>query len=97
MIDADSRYAEVGCDTLPGDDEVMYLKRRFLPAASDVDAPQTLDAAAVPRHRLDLVAAHALGDAFAFWRICDANEAMNPATLLDDTGNRLRIPSGLSQ
>jgi len=97
MIDADSRYAAVGSDTLGGEDEVIFLRRRFLPPASEIEAAETLDAANVPRWRLDLIAAHALGDAFAFWRICDANDAMNPATLLDDCGNQIRIPSGTAE
>jgi hypothetical protein len=95
MIDADSRYARVGSDTLGGDDdEVIFLRRRFLPAASDIEAAETRDVTDVPRWRLDLIAAQALGDAFSFWRICDANDAMNPATLLDECGNHVRIPSG---
>ena len=94
MIDGDSRYAAVGSDTLDGDDEVVFLKRRFLPAASGIASAQTIDTSAVPRERLDLVAAHTLGDAFAFWRICDANDAMNPATLLDDCKDQIRIPAG---
>ena len=32
--------------------------------------------------RLDLLAFRYLGDATAFWRICDANNAMVPATLM---------------
>jgi hypothetical protein len=97
VIDADSRYAGVGSDTLDGDDEVMFLRRRFLPPASGIEAPETRDVTNIPRWRLDLIAAYALGDAFAFWQICDANDAMNPATLLDECGNQLRIPSGLAQ
>ena len=31
--------------------------------------------------RLDLIAAHYLNDATAFWRLCDANNAMVPDTL----------------
>lgn len=97
MIYKDSRYAGIASDTLDGPDEVIYLKRRFLPPASEIDATQTLDATGVPPGRLDLVAAHTLGDAFAFWRICDANEAMNPATLVDECAQQLRIPSGPSR
>lgn len=97
MIDADSRYAGIGSDTLAGEEDVIFLRRRFLPLGSDVDAPETIDVTNLPRWRLDLIAAHTLGDAFAFWRICDANEAMNPAVLVDESANRLRIPTGLSE
>jgi hypothetical protein len=42
--------------------------------------------------RLDLIAARFFGDPEHFWRICDANNAMNPFDLTDGIGQRLRIP-----
>ena len=45
-----------------------------------------------PRVRA-FVAAQALGDAFQFWRICDANEAMNPFDVVAERAGVLRIPS----
>jgi nucleoid-associated protein YgaU len=41
--------------------------------------------------RLDLIAARTLGDPLLFWRIADANDAMNPFDLL--TRRALRIPT----
>lgn len=44
-----------------------------------------------PRHdaqRLDLIAAHYLGDATASWRLCDAADVMSP----DALAARARIP-----
>lgn len=45
--------------------------------------------------RLDLLAARYLGDPLAFWRICDANDAMNPLELCRRPGRVLRIPGPL--
>jgi nucleoid-associated protein YgaU len=70
--------------------EIAYLRRRFLPPATQ--------AAALAEHtvadgeRLDHVAARYLGDPEQFWRLCDANEAMRPEDLIAQPGRRLRIP-----
>jgi hypothetical protein len=47
--------------------------------------------------RLDNVTARYLGDPEAFWRICDANNAMRPNELTETIGRRLRItlPEGI--
>jgi nucleoid-associated protein YgaU len=44
--------------------------------------------------RLDLIAFRTLGDPEIFWRICDANDAMNPFDLVADgeIGRKLRVP-----
>jgi hypothetical protein len=42
---------------------------------------------------LDQVAARVLGDSEQFWRLCDANAALNPFDLLDELGYRVRVPS----
>ena len=46
---------------------------------------------------MDLIAANELGDAEAYWRICDANNAMRPEDLASPIGRRLRItlPQGI--
>jgi hypothetical protein len=41
--------------------------------------------------RLDLITYRTLGDPEAFWRVADANNAMNP-TELEQPGVTLRIP-----
>ena len=41
---------------------------------------------------MDLIAARTIGDAEQFWRICDANDAMNPADLTAESGETLRVP-----
>ena len=77
------------------DREIIYLRRRFLPA------PQRF--ALLAEHvvtageRLDHLAAKYLTDPEAFWRIADANAAMRPEELTEIPGRRLRItlPEGI--
>ena len=47
--------------------------------------------------RLDLIAHQYLGDPEQFWRIADANGAVRPEELIEETGRRLRItlPEGI--
>ena len=42
--------------------------------------------------RLDLITARTLGDPEQFWRVCDANDAMDPRELTAETGRALRVP-----
>ncbi len=42
--------------------------------------------------RLDLITAKTLGDPEQFWRVCDANNAMNPFDLTAEPGRTLRVP-----
>lgn len=75
---------------------VVYLKRRFLPAA---DRFALLREHVVSEgERLDNITAHYLGDPEQFWRIADANDAMHPDELTDTIGRRLRItlPEGIA-
>jgi hypothetical protein len=44
--------------------------------------------------RLDQLAARYLGDATTFWRLCDSNNAMVPASLA--AGDLVGIPAGSS-
>jgi hypothetical protein len=98
VTDPGSRYAraEVATATVPdgagGTREVRYLRRRFLPATSDL---QTLAEHTVTRgDRADLVTATYLGDPTQFWRVCDANLVIHPDELTADDriGSRIRIP-----
>ena len=47
--------------------------------------------------RLDNIAAQYLGDPEAYWRLCDANNAMRPEELTETIGRQLRItlPQGI--
>lgn len=92
-----SRYAVVGTATLerPSGQQVVYLRRRFLPQ------PETLEEASthtvLQGERLDLIAARELNDPELFWRLLDANVALRPEAL-EQTGRRLRItlPEGMA-
>jgi hypothetical protein len=90
--DPGSRYSNVGlalwCS--PTGEEVLYRRRRFLPN------PATLQplAHAVVRYgeRLDQIAAAKLGNALQWWRIADANNAMEPSALTRHPGTVLIVP-----
>ncbi|MDZ4721860.1 MAG: hypothetical protein SH847_25650 [Roseiflexaceae bacterium] len=92
MFNETSRYAgiETAELTMPDGRRVRYARRRLLPNGQSL--PLLIEAALVAGDRLDLLAARELGDSEQYWRICDANDAMNPFDLLDPPGRRLRIP-----
>jgi hypothetical protein len=54
--------------------------------------------AVVAADRLDNLAARYLGDPEQFWRLCDANRALQPAELTQRIGQRLKItlPDGIT-
>jgi len=80
--------------TLPDSRVVSYVRRRFVPPGGSL--PPLAEVAVTPGERIDLVTNRTLGDPLAFWRICDANDAIDPQEMLDEIGNdpnrRLRIP-----
>jgi hypothetical protein len=84
------RYAgiEVARITLPDGRVVAYHRRRFIPqpeALATQGWEQVDDG-----DRVDHLAARALGDPTAFWRLCDANLADDPAEL-EQPGRTLRV------
>ena len=92
-----SRYHNIDTARLPQADgtEVVYLKRRFVPAPDRLTVLQ--EYVVTQGDRLDNVTALYLGDPLQFWRVCDANNAMNPPELTTVIGRRLRItmPDGI--
>jgi hypothetical protein len=70
---------------------ILYLPRRFLPASASTSMPAQVLATSM--ERLDQLAARTLGDPEQFWRLCDANDAMNPFDLIHDSDGRLRLPA----
>jgi hypothetical protein len=91
-----SRYygVEVAALTAAGGEQIPYLRRRFLPPSGSF---ALLHWHAVSEgERMDLIAARELGDPEAYWRICDANDAMRPQDLVV-IGRQLRItmPQGI--
>lgn len=69
--------------------EVIYLRRRFLPLGAGIILAQHI---VTQGERLDNITAQHLQDPEQFWRLCDANDAMQPEELTTTIGRRLRIP-----
>jgi len=92
-----SRYygIDVATHQRPDGTSVPYLRRRFLPAQERFALLQ--EHLVSEGDRPDLIAAHYLGDADAFWRIADANTVMRPDELTQTVGQRIRItlPEGI--
>ena len=92
MFDNTSRYYNLKTATHTASDErtITYKRRRFLPQGQDL---QLLTKARVEQEdRLDLIAHRTIGDSQQFWRIGDANNAMNPGDLIQEPGSILRVP-----
>jgi hypothetical protein len=92
MFPATSRYYRIEKAVLEtaGGREIIYLRRRFLPPASNALA--LTEHLVSANERLDNVTARYLGDPEQFWRLGDANNAMNPDELTAEIGRRLIIP-----
>jgi hypothetical protein len=76
--------------TLPDGRVADYKRRRFLPAGASLQL--LVEATVTEGDRLDLITARTLGDPEQFWRVADANDAMNPFDLTAEVGRRLRVP-----
>jgi hypothetical protein len=92
MFDQSSRYyhLETATHTTMDGRTLAYKRRRFLPRGEGM--PLLGEVKVVQGDRLDLIAARTLGDPLHFWRICDANNGMNPPELTEEPGATLRIP-----
>ena len=91
MVPVTSRYYGIEVVQLTTSDGRMlaYFRRRFLPAAAN--AVVMTEHEVTQGERLDNITARYLGDPEQFWRLCDANNAMNPADLTSEIGLRLRV------
>ncbi len=92
MFDSQSRYAalEKTTTTLPDGRMAAYVRRRFLPQGANL--PLLQQTTVLQGERLDLLTARTLGDPEQFWRVADANNAMNPIELTEAPGRMLRVP-----
>ena len=94
MADPTSRYDAI--ETVQGTDasgrSVTYKRRRLLPKGRDL--PLMAEVVPAGGERLDLLANRTLGDPLAFWRICDANAALDPDDLVDAeaVGTQILVP-----
>jgi hypothetical protein len=92
MFDHTSRYYGLDISTMQLTDgrSISYVRRRFLPQGADL--PLLAEVAVAQGERIDLVAYRTLGDPLAYWRVCDANDAMDPQELTAQPGRMLRVP-----
>ncbi len=92
MFDPDSRYhdAEI-VETVRHGRAVRYARWRVLPQGRAM--PALGEVTVRQGDRLDLIAARALGDPARYWRLCDANDAMNPDDLTATPGATLTVPA----
>jgi hypothetical protein len=90
MFESASRYSRLKTEIFitPDGRQVHYKRRRFLPQARDLQ--YLMDVSVTAGDRLDLMAARTLGSPELFWRLCDANNAMNPFDLAH-SGRVLRV------
>jgi hypothetical protein len=91
MFDPNSRYYNLKTLVLKklGGRELAYKERRFLPRAETM--PLLAEVTVVQGDRLDLITLRTLSDPEQFWRIADANNAMDPMELTNEPGRRLRV------
>lgn len=92
MFEHTSRYynLETAQFTTPDGRRIAYKRRRFLPQGKDMLL--LAEVTVTGGDRLDLITATNLGDPEQFWRVCDANDAMNPEEVTAEIGRTLRIP-----
>jgi hypothetical protein len=94
---ATSRYAGIETAMYEKADgaTAVYVKRRFLPQGDDFSVVH--EHVVTAGERLDNIAAQYLGDPEQFWRICDANNAVQPEALVSEPGKRINItlPEGM--
>ncbi|KAF0094315.1 MAG: hypothetical protein E1N59_2031 [Puniceicoccaceae bacterium 5H] len=85
-----SRYYGLGVATYetPDGRTIVYLKRRLVPPPESFADLQ--EHVVAQGERLDQIAAQYVGDPEQFWRLCDANGALDPAEL-EALGRILRI------
>ena len=91
MFEPTSRYYPIETATYTGPDgeQHAYVRRRFLPRGED--QPLLVEVTVTDGDRLDLITARTLGDPEQFWRIADANNALNPVDLTTRPGDVLRV------
>jgi hypothetical protein len=92
MFDFTSRYYNLEQTSLTTIDrrQLVYVRRRFIPQDNGLLPGSVI---VTEGDRLDLIAARTLGNSELFWRVCDANRALNPFDLTADIGRRLQIPT----
>jgi hypothetical protein len=91
-----SRYAGLAVNTFvdAAGTAHSYVARRFVPPASAFALVQ--EYTVVQGDRIDNLANTFLGDPEQFWKLCDANSAMEPEALLElGAALRITLPQGV--
>lgn len=92
-----SRYYNSETGQLAGPDgkTIVYLRRRRVPQPEEFVT--LVEHQVVDGDRLDNITAGYLGDPEQFWRVCDANNALEPEELEEPVGRTIRItlPEGI--
>ena len=91
MFEPTSRYYNIETATLQTAEGrlVAYKRRRFPPRGEALRL--LVEVTVADEDRLDSIAARTIGDPEQFWRICDANNALDPFDL-EELGRTLRVP-----
>ena len=92
MFSKTSRYYNIETAQLKVSDDkiIAYVRRRILPASSDMEVQS--EHVVIQGERLDNIAAQHSLDPEQFWKICDINDAMMPFELTEKIGRKLKIP-----
>ncbi len=92
MFETGSRYSTLEQATYTAEDgrKITYVRRRFCPQAEKLST--LVEVTVTDGDRLDLLAARTIGNAEQFWRICDAENALNPSELTEQPGRILKVP-----
>jgi hypothetical protein len=92
MFEPSSRHytIETARYTAPDGRVIAYKRRRFVPDGRAM--PLLVEVTVIQGDRLDLITARTLGDPEQFWRICDANNALDPFELVAEPGSTVRVP-----
>jgi hypothetical protein len=100
LFPANSRYYGIDTETLTKTDgkTIIYLRRRFVPSPERFTLLQ--EHRITEGDRLDNITAQYLGDPEQYWRVADANNAMNPADLVKQPENidrklKITLPEGI--
>lgn len=94
MFDTTSRYFNLATKTMSvpdgadGTREVRYAARRIIPSAENLTT--LVEHTVAQGERLDQITARYLADPTQFWRVCDANNVLQPAEL-EETGRIIKI------
>lgn len=94
MFDKTSRYFNLETTTMsvpdPEDEtrEVRYVRRRLIPSSESLTT--LVEHTVAQGERLDNITARYLGDPTQFWRVCDANDVLQPEEL-EETGRVIDI------